>query len=61
MQFRGLDPETGALTESRWIHGERSKPYSGYPWLDNDGVNLVAGLAAGTLAALLIAGLGVGS
>lgn len=61
VQYRGLDPETGALTELRWIHGERSKPYSGYPWLDNDGVNLVAGLAAGTLAALLIAGLRVGS
>jgi len=61
VQYRGLDPETGALTESRWVHGERSKPYSGYPWLDNDGVNLVSGLTAGTLAVLLLAGFGVGT
>ena len=46
LQFRGMHPETGGVTEQTRVKNQRTKRVSGLRLLDNDGVNLVAGLAA---------------
>ena len=45
LQFLGRHPDTGEIVESR--AGERIR---GMRWIDNDAVNLLAGVAAGILA-----------
>lgn len=54
VQYRGLSPESGSITEVRAVNGVATQHHSGYRWLDNDAVNLVSGLAAAGLGAALI-------
>ena len=54
LQYRGIDPGTGAVTERRAVDGIETEPVSGLRWLDNDVVNLLSGLASGLLAAALV-------
>ncbi len=51
-QYRGLHPETGAVTERTRIGRVGTERVSGFRLLDNDGVNLAAGLIAAALGAL---------
>jgi competence protein ComEC len=51
LQYRGTDPASGERTEARVRDGHPTTRLSGISWLDNDAVNLVAGLAAALLAA----------
>jgi uncharacterized membrane protein len=55
LQYRGKDPGTGATVEATHVRGARTERVSGLRALDNDAVNLVAGLAAGLLAVALLA------
>jgi uncharacterized membrane protein len=52
LQYRGLHPETGDVTETRFVRGTPTEHVSGLRLLDNDGVNLAAGLLAAALGAL---------
>jgi len=49
LQFRGRDPETGGTTEAGFCGHAPTERVSGWRWLDNDAVNLVAGFAAGVV------------
>jgi uncharacterized membrane protein len=53
VQYRGRDPG-GRVVEARRVGGQATEHVSGWWWLDNDAVNLLAGLAGGLLAVALI-------
>lgn len=55
LQYRGRDAETGAITEARRTAAGPTERHSGIAWLDNDAVNLVAGLAGALVAVALLA------
>ena len=44
------------MTERRRLEGVRVPRVAGFAWLDNDGVNLVSGLAAALLGWALLRG-----
>ena len=54
LQYRGRAPG-GEVVEARQVAGRTTERVSGWAWLDNDAVNLVAGLAGGLLAVALFA------
>lgn len=54
LQFRGRIAATGEATEATRVPGETVEPTRGWPWLDNDAVNLVSGVAGGILAIALV-------
>ncbi|MHC5012550.1 MAG: DUF92 domain-containing protein, partial [Planctomycetota bacterium] len=58
LQYRGRDPTTGEVTESTTVDGAPTAHVAGVRWLDNDGVNLVSGLAGALVAAGLLGWLG---
>jgi ComEC/Rec2-related protein len=53
LQFRGRHPHSGDLTEQPFVGGAPTEAVSGWRWLDNDAVNLLAGLAGGALGLAL--------
>ena len=50
LQYRGTDEATGRVTEARRTASGRTRRVAGLAWLDNDGVNLVAGIVGAVLA-----------
>ncbi|MDJ0976400.1 MAG: ComEC/Rec2 family competence protein [Planctomycetota bacterium] len=54
VQYRGLSPDTGSITEVTEVNGVETEHMSGYRWLDNDTVNLISGLVGALLGALFI-------
>jgi uncharacterized membrane protein len=53
LQYRGLDPRDGRVTEERRLpDGTGTTPYAGLRWLDNDAVNAISGAVGGLLALL---------
>ena len=54
LQYRGEDAATGRPTERRLTEHGPTRHTRGLTWLDNDGVNLVAGLVGALLAAGLL-------
>ena len=55
LQYRGRDAATGDVVETRHTDAGPTERTSGLRWLDNDAVNLVAGLAGAAIAAGLLA------
>ncbi len=58
LQYRGADLRTGELTELRRHANGKTRRVSGLAWLDNDGVNLAAGLVGAAVACGLLGWLG---